>query len=178
MCPNNCIVESDGPHGETTVIKSNIPNKLLLKSSASPSLLVKIIYDKFEKSLLLYRQEKEYMNVGFDLTRQTMSNWIFKVDELYISHLISHMKKQLNRSHLLLLDEVRVEVINHSKNRLLRLMRICGWQEQGHMNQIQSLFLNINEEETTNMPMKLQKIAMQSSKVMDMRHMINYQILI
>lgn len=115
VCPNNCIEESDGPHGETTVIKSNLSNKLLAKSSASPSLLAKIIYDKFEKSLLLYRQEKEYMNVGFDLTRQTMSNWILKVDELYISHLISHIKKQLNRSHLLLLDEARVEVINHSE---------------------------------------------------------------
>ncbi|MGN1275911.1 MAG: transposase, partial [Floccifex sp.] len=113
VCPNNCIEESDGPQGETAVIKSNLPNKLLPKSSASPSLLAKIIYDKFEKSLPLYRQEKEYMNVGFDLTRQTMSNWILKVDELYISHLIRYMKKQLDRSHLVLLDETRVEVINH-----------------------------------------------------------------
>ena len=95
MCPNNCIVESDGPHGETTVIKSNIPNKLLLKSSASPSLLVKIIYDKFEKSLLLYRQEKEYMNVGFDLTRQTMSNWIFKVDELINANINMYINNHL-----------------------------------------------------------------------------------
>lgn len=113
VCPNSCAEESDGPQGETTIIKAELPNKLLPKSSASPSLMAKIIYDKFEKSLPLYRQEKEYMNAGFHLTRQTMSNWIIKMDELYIGQIVKHMKKQLDRSHLILLDETRVEVINH-----------------------------------------------------------------
>lgn len=40
VCPNNCIKESNGPQGETTGIKAKLPNKLLPKSSASPSLIV------------------------------------------------------------------------------------------------------------------------------------------
>ena len=113
MCPNNCLDQQVEPQGETKVIKAKLPNKLLPKSSASPSLLAKIIYDKYEKALPLYRQETEYRNVGFDLSRQTMSNWIIKADELYVSHMIKHMKKRLDESHLVLLDETRVEVINH-----------------------------------------------------------------
>lgn len=113
VCPNNCIEENDGPHGETVVYKTPLPNKILPKSSASPSLLAKIIYDKFEKSLPLYRQEKEYMNAGFDLSRQTMSNWILKIDELYIRHIINHMKRRLDQSHVVLLDETKVEVLKH-----------------------------------------------------------------
>lgn len=27
VCPNNCIEESDGPQGETVVVKSNLPNR-------------------------------------------------------------------------------------------------------------------------------------------------------
>lgn len=113
VCSNNCLELQEGPHGETQVIKAQLPNKLLPKSSASASLLAKIIYDKYEKALPLYRQETEYKNVGFDLSRQTMSNWIMKADELYVSHMIDHMKQRLDNSHLVLLDETRVEVINH-----------------------------------------------------------------
>lgn len=113
VCPNNCIEQQEESDTETKVIKAQLPTKLLPKSSASPSLLAKIIYDKYEKALPLYRQETEYRNIGFDLSRQTMSNWIMKADELYIGHMINHMKQQLDNSHLVLLDETRVEVINH-----------------------------------------------------------------
>lgn len=113
VCPHNCIEESEGPHGETAVYKAELPQKILPKSSASPSLLAKIIYDKFEKSLPLYRQEKEYMNVGFDLSRQTMANWIIRTDELYIRAMIMHMKKRLDQSHVKLIDETRTEVLQH-----------------------------------------------------------------
>ena len=113
VCSNNCLDDVDGPQGETKVIKAKLPNKILPKSSASPSLLAKIIYDKYEKALPLYRQETEYRSIGFDLSRQTMSNWIIKADELYVSHLIKYMKRRLDESHLVLLDETRVEVIRH-----------------------------------------------------------------
>lgn len=101
----------NGPQGETKVIKAKLSNKLLPKSSASPSLLAKIIYDKYEKALPLYRQETEYRSVGFDLSRQTMANWIIKADELYISDMVKYMKRRLDESHLVLLDETRVEGI-------------------------------------------------------------------
>lgn len=111
VCPNNCLENQNGPQGETKVIKAKLPNKLLPKSSASPSLLAKIIYDKYEKALPLYCQETEYRSVGFDLSRQTMANWIIKADELYISDMVKYMKRRLDESHLVLLDETRVEGI-------------------------------------------------------------------
>jgi len=105
--------EIEGPHGEHKVIKAELPKKILPKSTATPSMLAKIITDKYEKAMPLYRQEKEYEEIGLNLSRQTMSNWIIKLDELYIHRLVEYMNKKLNQSKVALVDETPLEVLNH-----------------------------------------------------------------
>lgn len=105
--------EIEGPHGENKVIKAELPKKILPKSTATPSLLAKIITDKYEKSLPLYRQEKSFKEIGLDLSRQTMANWIIKLDELYIHQLVEYMNQTINQSRVVLADETPSEVLNH-----------------------------------------------------------------
>lgn len=113
ICPNNCVGESEGPHGESEVIKAPLPNRLVPKSPLSSSLAAKIIYDKFERSLPLYRQEKHFNSNGLCISRQTMSNWLSQIDTLYMKPTMELFYKKLKESKLILMDETRVEVIKH-----------------------------------------------------------------
>lgn len=113
ICPNNCIDDSEGPHGESEVIKSPLPNRLIPKSPVSPSLAAKIIYDKYERSLPLYRQEKHLNENGIDISRQTMSNWLSQIGILYMEPTMKLFYKKLKEAKLILMDETRVEVIHH-----------------------------------------------------------------
>lgn len=93
-CVKKCEPISEGPHGDTQIIKASIPKALLPKSCVSPSLMASIVYNKFEKSLPLYRQETEFNELGVGLTRQTMANWLIRLNDLYLKQVIEYMKKR------------------------------------------------------------------------------------
>ena len=109
----HCNDMREDKYDENGFVKAKLPNRILPKSTASPSLLAKIINDKYSKSLPLYRQEKEYEEKGLDLTRQTMSNWIIRLNELYLEKIVEHMRKRMMQSKLILVDETPVETIHH-----------------------------------------------------------------
>ena len=113
-CVNKCAPNNEGPHGDSIIVKAPVSSPLLPKCCASPSLIASIACDKFEKSLPLYRQETAFEEIGIKLTRQTMSNWMIKLYDMYLNRIMEYMWKEIKKSHLLLIDETRVEVLNHS----------------------------------------------------------------
>lgn len=67
---------------EAGVTIAPMPNLLLPKSNAAPSLITFIIISKYVDHLPLYRQESILKRYGIDIPRNTMCGWLLTVAEL------------------------------------------------------------------------------------------------
>ena len=99
------------------VVAAQLPEEcrhpLIKGSKASSSIVSQIYYDKFVLALPEYRQEKEWERLGFPLSRQTMSNWILRVDKDYLQPMTAYMlKTQIKESIVLNCDEAPVKVLD------------------------------------------------------------------
>ena len=66
-------------NGTSYMEKAPVPYPPVLHSLASASTITWLIHQKFELSIPLYRQEKEWEALGLRLSRATMSNWLLVV---------------------------------------------------------------------------------------------------
>lgn len=99
-------------NGEAGFIKSaDHPNALISKSVVSASMMAHIMNNKYTLALPLYRQEQEYKRLGFEISRQNLSNWILKGATL-LKPLYDALIKQLLEEELLHADETTLEVLN------------------------------------------------------------------
>lgn len=87
------------------------PKALIPKSFVSASSLAYILNQKYTMALPLYRQEQEFKRLGFEISRQNLSNWVIKgaaiLEPLYLE-----LKKQMLQEELLHADETTLEVLN------------------------------------------------------------------
>lgn len=98
--------------GSSHMYNSPVPDAVIPHSYASPATIAYIMTQKFVSGIPLYRQENEWKNLGIGLSRQTMSNWILKADELYLSILVRRMQEYLVGQKYVHADETRVQVLN------------------------------------------------------------------
>lgn len=94
-CPN-CKAD-----GVDAIHKSDLPNKPLTRSLASASLLSEVIHQKFELFVPFYRQTKEWKQLGLDLSRRTLSNWVIRSAHDYLQLIWESL-------HAYLLEETRI----------------------------------------------------------------------
>lgn len=99
------------------VVAAKLPEEfrhpLIKGSKASSSIVSQIYYNKFELALPEYRQEKEWERLGFPLSRQTMSNWILRVDKDYLQPMTAYMLRTLKHESVVLnCDETPVKVLD------------------------------------------------------------------
>ena len=80
-------------------------------SIAGPQLLAKIISDKFNYGLPLYRQEKRLQQLGIDIARKTLSLWVIRISELLLP-LEKLMQDTLLNYDVAYSDETRVQVLD------------------------------------------------------------------
>ena len=97
---------------KTPVIYAPMPTPVLTNSVASPSLVAHIMAKKYVEAVPLYRQEQQLRRYGFDISRQTMSNWVVRTSELWLKSLYQRMKDELLRQGVLHADETTLEVIH------------------------------------------------------------------
>jgi len=100
---------------EEFVKTAQAPKQPIPKSIASPGLLAQTIVSKYADHLPLYRQESIFARIGVEISRATMSNWVFKCAEL-VSPLVDLLKKQIIESDYVCADETTVQVLENSKN--------------------------------------------------------------
>jgi transposase len=62
--------------GTTTIVTAALPPRTFARCLAAPSLLARIITDKYSDGLPLYRQEERFAREGLKLDRGTMCRWI------------------------------------------------------------------------------------------------------
>jgi len=62
--------------GTQTLTTAPMPRRTFGRCLAAPSLLAKVVVDKFSDGLPLYRQEQRFEREGIDLDRGTMCRWV------------------------------------------------------------------------------------------------------
>ena len=84
--------------------------QLLPKSISSPSLLSHILVGKFCDSIPFYRQEKQFLRLGFVLGRATMCNWAIKVADK-CKPMVDLLRHEILSGPLINIDETRTQVL-------------------------------------------------------------------
>ena len=97
---------------ETPVVKSPREKNIIPGSFATPEAIAHIMTQKFVMGSPLYRQEQEINRKGIKLSRQTMSNWILKATENYLTPVYEQLHKELLMRDVLHADETTLQVLH------------------------------------------------------------------
>ena len=97
---------------ETPVVKAPYEKSILPGSFATAEAVAHIMVQKFVMASPLYRQEQEIWRQGIHLSRQTMSNWILKASEGYLSPVYELLHKELLKRDVLHADETTLQVLH------------------------------------------------------------------
>ena len=97
---------------ETPIVKAPREKNIIPGSFATPEAIAHIMTQKFVMGSPLYRQEQEINRKGIQLSRQTMSNWILKASELYLTPVYEQLHKELLTRDVLHADETTLQVLH------------------------------------------------------------------
>lgn len=100
--------KQETPHME----KPSVPEPVILHSLATPSTIAHVINQKYVMALPLYRQESEWKQLGVELSRSTLGNWIIVAYRDWLYAVVEHLKKELISQAYLHADETPVQVLN------------------------------------------------------------------
>ena len=88
------------------------PEPVLQHSYATASSVAWTMYQKFVQAVPLYRQEKDWKQMGFPISRATLSNWIMKTTEEWLYPVVEKLQEELLKDKYLHADETPVQVLN------------------------------------------------------------------
>ncbi len=91
--------------------KALTPTSLMNHSLASPSSVANVMYQKYVNSIPLYRQEKDWEQMGLSLSRATMANWVIRCSQDYLIPVVEQLKKKLLERDIVHCDETPVQVL-------------------------------------------------------------------
>lgn len=97
---------------ETPIVKAPQEPALIPGSFASPEAAAHIMTQKFVMHAPLYRQEQEWNRQGIQVSRQTMSNWLIRCAEDWLTPVYEELKKHLVACEVLHADETTLQVLN------------------------------------------------------------------
>lgn len=97
--------------GKPVIRKAYAPKSVLNHSLASPSSVARVMYQKYVNSIPLYRQEKDWEQIGIGLSRATMANWIIRSCEDHLMPVVNHLQKELLKRDIIHCDETPVQVL-------------------------------------------------------------------
>ncbi|WP_066071683.1 IS66 family transposase [Neobacillus soli] len=104
-----------GDSSQPAQIKSGkAPQPAIQRSIASPSVLAKVIYDKFIQYLPLCRQVNEWARYGLDTNDKNLSNWVILVANDWLFPIYERMKALMMDKSILHVDETYAQIINRS----------------------------------------------------------------
>ena len=97
--------------GKPYILSADVPKSLLSHSLASASSVANVMYQKYVNAVPLYRQEKDWEDLGIDLSRATMANWIIRCYEDYLSPITDRLQEELIKRDIVHCDETPVQVL-------------------------------------------------------------------
>jgi len=96
----------------TPVVKTPHEKSIIPGSFATAEAIAHIMHQKFVMGAPLYRQEQELHRQKIPLSRQTMSNWILRAAEEYLSPVYGLMHEELLKHDVLHADETTLQVLH------------------------------------------------------------------
>ena len=105
-CPECEGVDDDGP----TVKIAPVPPQIVPKSIVSPSLLAHILTGKFIDHLPFYRQEKQLIRLGVDVSRTSMCRWAMQAAEA-CQPLLNLLEEEVLAGMYIQADETTLQVL-------------------------------------------------------------------
>jgi transposase len=85
-------------------------------SLASPSAVAFVMSQKFDLALPLYRQEQSFEDLGLELSRQTMANWMLK-GAAHLEPVYERLHQQLLARDTLHADETVLQVLHEAERK-------------------------------------------------------------
>ena len=96
---------------ETPIVKAPKEKNIIPGSFAAPEAIAHIMTQKFVMGCPLYRQDQEMNRQGIPLSRQTMSNWILRATEDYLTPVYEQLHRELLKRDVLHADETTLQVL-------------------------------------------------------------------
>ena len=115
--------EKDGT--SNSIKQAPVPNSVIPKGYATPSLLSQIITSKYQYGLPLYRQETMFKQYGIELSRKTMADWIIKTATL-LAPLYERLHELILQQPVIQADETPLKVIKEEKTTCYMWLYCCG----------------------------------------------------
>ncbi|MEK4384796.1 IS66 family transposase [Solibacillus sp. FSL W7-1464] len=106
-CKNDALLKAQIKRGKA-------PQGPIQRSIAGPTVLAKLIYDKFIQYLPLYRQVNEWERHGLHTNDKNLSNWVIRVAEDWLQPLYNLMNQLLTAKSVLHIDETYAQIIKRS----------------------------------------------------------------
>ena len=94
--------------------RGKAPKSAIQRSLAGPTVLAKVIYDKFVQYLPLYRQVKEWDRYGLQTNDKNLSNWVIRASTDWLLPVYEQMKAGLMAKSILHVDETYAQIIKRS----------------------------------------------------------------
>jgi len=91
--------------------KAFTPTSLMNHSLASPTTVANVMYQKYVNGMPLYRQEKEWKQLGLALSRATMANWIIRCSQDWLMPVVERLRQELLKRDVIHCDETPVQVL-------------------------------------------------------------------
>lgn len=98
-------------------VKAHVPEALMPNSYTSESAVAWVMYQKFSNAMPLYRQEKDWKQLGVPFTRATLANWIICCANMYFKHMYDYFHRQLLLRKYLMADETRIQVLKEPERK-------------------------------------------------------------
>lgn len=93
-----------------------VPKTPISKGIATPSLLAQVITSKYQYALPLYRQEQMFRQLGIDLNRKTLAEWMMRCGDL-LEPVYQQLKTKLLEQPVIQADKTPVQVLKEDKHR-------------------------------------------------------------
>lgn len=91
--------------------RAAVPSPLIPHSPASPTTVAYVMYQKYINSMPLYRQEKEWKQMGVSIQRATLANWCIYCGKNYMKPLYDALVKHLLEREVTCADETPCQVL-------------------------------------------------------------------
>ena len=97
--------------GYARFARAKVPSPLIPHSPASPTTVAYVMYQKYINSMPLYRQEKEWKQMGVSIQRATLANWCIYCGRNYMKPLYDALVKHLLERTVTCADETPCQVL-------------------------------------------------------------------